>query len=805
MGAVYEGFDEKLARRVALKVIHRLDSASRTRFLREAQTLSQLDHPNICRIYDCIEEDEGDILVLELIEGRTLQAAMSAGLARADKLRIARAISDVLVTAHRAGIIHRDLKPDNVMLTVAGQVKVLDFGLARWVDAAEPSAWPEHEPQANLAGDESDDGEASSTAVLPMRRNHSPQRAESATLVGTAVGTPLYMSPEQARGESLTTASDMYSFGLLLQVLFSGEKPYSAGDTLEEVLEKASRGESLPPRGVERDIRLLVQRLKALAPSDRPTAVEALRRLRIIAEKPKRIAQRVAAAALALAAITGTWKYTVDLRRERAAAIAAETDARQRRADADHLISFMLGDLRKKLEPVGKLDILDDVAARALTVLSSTDRERMTAGELQRTATALDQLGEVRISQGKLADALQAFQKARVLAEAAAVRAPGDAEAQLTYATSRFWIGNALRLRGDLPEALAHITVYRDIASTLARRHPKNDKYQIEAAYGSSGVGTIREAQGQLAEALDDYRATRALKAARVAAAPEDLDRQADLAVTLDKIGGVLLRLGDLSSARETFASERAILDTLTAKQPNNMTWKRRLGVSYSYLARSCEISGDPGQALDFARKQLDLAVDLSNRDPTNADRLREVAAARGQLGRLLRLQGQPADALREIEVSDRTLRAMVEKEPQRKDWHRDLALCEVNRGWTLLALRRGGEAEAAVAAATVELQKAASDAAGRRAGAEALLIRGEAAKARGDVAAARQTWSEAAGALAAVAAKDSDPVTLALYAGALLRLGRDAEAAPILTKLDRIGYGHPDLMTLRKRFAKST
>ena len=134
MGDVYEGFDVRLARRVALKVLNsegQLDEEARARLIREARTLSKLDHPNICRIYDFIDDGVSDVLVLELIDGRTLQEAMDDGLSTAEKLRIARAIASVLVAAHRAGIIHRDLKPENVMLTKSGQVKVLDFGLAR--------------------------------------------------------------------------------------------------------------------------------------------------------------------------------------------------------------------------------------------------------------------------------------------------------------------------------------------------------------------------------------------------------------------------------------------------------------------------------------------------------------------------------------------------------------------------------------------------------------------------------------------------------------------------------------------------
>ena len=808
MGAVYAGFDEKLARRVALKVIlaHRLGDIGRSRLIREAQTLSKLDHPNICRIYDCLEETEGesasDILVLELIEGRTLTNAIRGGLSRGQRLRIARAIASALVAAHRAGIIHRDLKPDNVMLTPAGEVKVLDFGLARWVESENNDAFvamgtelPADEPSVVA-----DDDDQANTAILPVRRPRVRTPSGSETAMGTTVGTPVYMSPEQARGELLTTASDMYSFGLLLQVLFNGEAPYPPDITAREIIEKAARGESSPPRGVERDVRLLVQRLKSIAPSDRPTAAETERRLLTITEKPKRIAQRAAVAALVLATAAGAWKYTVDLRRERTAALLAETDARKRRADADGLVGFMLGDLRKKLEPVGKLDILDDVAARSLKVLSSVDREQMTPDELQRTATALDQLGEVRIAQGKLSDAMQTFETARVIAEEAVKRAPSDAEAQLTYATSHFWLGNARRLRGDLTAALAHMTIYRDVAVKLARRYPQNDKYQLESAYGYTNVGAIREAQGRLDEALEAYRMTRSIKAERATAAPADFDRQGDLAATLDKIGTVLLRLGELAPAREILESELAILSQLVVKAPENMTWKRRLGVSYSYLSTSYEMSGNIERAQDFAQKELAMNSEVSRRDATNLDLLREVAMAHVKMGNLKRLQRQLHPSLNYLQTAANILMPMVAKEPQRKLWHRDLAQTDLGRGWTLLALGRVREAELMAVTASKELTHAAADAVTGRTAADTMLLRGDAALARGDAGSAQASWSAAADSLAKLTRTDRDPVALASHARALLRLGRRGEAATIIERLDHIGYQHPDLEAVRDR-----
>src|SRR3954451_2171239 len=141
MGTVYRGFDERLERAVALKRSHadkRRSPALRARFMREARVLSKLDHPNICRIYDVIEAGDADYLVLELIEGVTLRERL-ASLPRGEALRIALEIVRVLELAHAQGIVHRDLKPDNVMITPAGDVKVLDYGLARLVDGTTDS------------------------------------------------------------------------------------------------------------------------------------------------------------------------------------------------------------------------------------------------------------------------------------------------------------------------------------------------------------------------------------------------------------------------------------------------------------------------------------------------------------------------------------------------------------------------------------------------------------------------------------------------------------------------------------------
>lgn len=784
MGDVYAGFDETLHRRVALKVIRaaqRLNESARARLLREARTLSQLNHPNICRIHDYIQGEEFDVLVLELIEGRTLTGAIDGGLTRSEKLRIASDVARALVAAHRAGIIHRDLKPDNVMLASDGSVKVLDFGLARWIAAADD--------RGRLPSDAEADGDPPADAEETMQRTGSVPDGV-ATAVGAAVGSPAYMSPEQARGELVTAATDMYSFGLLLQFLLTEKRTYDPDATALELVHHAARAQSVAVSGVSRDLVALITRLKQIAPTDRPTAADTLARLQRIATKPRRIAERAVAATVVLLIGGGATKYTIDLR-------AARADAEHRRSEAEDLIGFMLGDLRKKLDPVGRLDVLDDVNRKVISYIGVVP-PNATPEELARTATALDQIGEVRIAQGKLADAMQAFERARSFAEAAANRAPENGTVQLAYATSHFWLGNAFRLRGDVAAALVHFSAYRDIASKLAVRFPREDSYQLESAYGHSGVGSILEAKGDLSGALREYRVTEQIKSARLAARPTDVERQADLGVTLNKTGYVLQRLGDLAGARQSFAAEYAILQRLVDHEPANMTWKRRLAINYSYRSQLEELLGQVQEALALQRSQLELSSEVSKRDLSNAQQRREVAMAHAKGARLQRLGGAYVDSLREVAEAEAIMRPLVVKDPGRKEWHRDLAHIEITRAWTLLGMHRSADAIAALRSADAELGRAADNPPAKRLRAEAAMLEGDAAAQNGDRATAHERWTQAASTLAADA--DPDPATQALYAAALLRLGRSADANPVLARLDHIGYSQPDLKAIRKQ-----
>jgi tetratricopeptide (TPR) repeat protein/tRNA A-37 threonylcarbamoyl transferase component Bud32 len=800
MGDVYGGYDEKLERKVALKVLNddqRLDDEARERLLREARALSRLDHPNICRIHDYIETPDLDLLVLEYIDGQTLHEAMRGRISHHEKLRIAIAIADVLVLAHRAGIVHRDLKPENVMLTKDGQVKVLDFGLARWLHHRRKSSGKYVAVRSSMRAAVADATETTKFSFDEAPQVGSPRREFLDTAIGITLGTPLFMSPEQARGETLTPASDMFSFGLVLQTLFTGEDPHPFDLTAREVILRVARGETQPVKGAPGDVTAFLNRLKQFAPADRPTAVETAEKLRFLDAKPQRIVRRSVIAAVTLIALLGAWRYMVDLKRERALAVAARADAVERRAQAENLMEFMLGDLRRKLEPVGRLDILDDVAERGMAYSKSLDPAKMSAEELARSSKALNQVGEVRVAQGKLKEALTIFRSSLDLAQHAAKRDPASAPAQLAVATANFWVGDVYRQEGKLADALRYYTAYMTVAEQLASRHPENVEYQLERAYGHSVVAAIYERQGDFPRAVPHLQLTREIKERRLTEKPHDVDRQADLARTLNRIGFVLESSGDLRGARSHYEREFATYSKLAANDPRNSRWKDRLVTSHSYLGSLLEMMGEVDAALAHRHDNLELTRELSARDPQNALWQRDLAVSQMGYGIALRLSGRPVEALDEFRKAEQTLGPLLERKETVWSWHRDLAVIQMNAARTHLALGRDTEA-AHVAAEAIERLKsiAASDAGMPRYLASSYLVLGDARDALGHREAALSAWENAAATAARVTPAGQGPGIRDIRVRTLIRLGRRMEADPIIHELTRTGYRAPDFMS---------
>ena len=227
MGEVYRAEDTRLKRDVALKILPAsaaADPERLARFEREAQVLASLDHPHIGAIYGIEESDGVTALVLQLVEGETLADRIARGPIPIDEaLPIARQIAEAVEAAHEQGVIHRDLKPANVKISPDGQVKVLDFGLAK---LTEPGAVADPSRSSGLAAT------MSPTITTPALM----------TGVGLILGTAAYMSPEQAKGRAADKRSDIWAFGCVLYEMLTGKRAFE-GDDVAETLAAVIRGE----------------------------------------------------------------------------------------------------------------------------------------------------------------------------------------------------------------------------------------------------------------------------------------------------------------------------------------------------------------------------------------------------------------------------------------------------------------------------------------------------------------------------------------------------------------------------------
>ena len=595
MGEVYEGIDERLDRPVAVKALraeHRMSATVQERFLREAQLLSKLDHTNICRVYDYIEGGETDFIVLELVEGQTLRKVMADALEPSRKIDLAVQIADGLVAAHALSIVHRDVKPENVIVTADGRAKILDFGLAGAGRTDGPAA-----------GDQA--------AIHPGGCSDT-----SLTTVGDIIGTPRYMSPEQARGEQLTAASDMYSFGLLLQELFTGHPPYDDAADRDTLVRQAMWGERPGPRGAHPAIASIIAQLTCLEPRERPTAQAALSSLQRFRSRPRRIRRRLIVAAVWFALLTLAAGMAVQSARALREAERAENERATAVEVSDFLVDlFEVSDPNESRgESITAREILDRgvrrvreelgnrplVEARLLVTIGRVYdrlalydkavplleealdiRERMLPDDAAELADSLDQLADTYFNLGRHEEADRLFRRSLEIRTRHADKAPEALAGTLEMiAHLEYRLGHYQKARTILEQAL---TLNEQ---TWGASHP-------EVAGTLHSLGSICRDSGDTELAIEYME--RALAIDEESLPPD----HPDLAASLAGLGGALTMSGQLKRAEELLT--RALAISEKSLGPDHPHLASHLGI----LAIICHQQGRYDEAEALLRRSL--------------------------------------------------------------------------------------------------------------------------------------------------------------------------------------------------------
>ncbi|MFN7978509.1 MAG: protein kinase [Vicinamibacterales bacterium] len=644
MGIVYEAVrdDDDFARRVAIKVLPDWQGeADADRFRRERRLLASLDHPGVARLLDAGETPEGALyFVMELVDGQPIDVwCREQHLGVRDRVALLLQVAEAVAYAHQRLVIHRDLKPANILVTHDGQPKLLDFGIA-----------------AVLA----DSGRTELTQAQRL--------------------TPAYASPEQIRGEPVTTASEVYSLGVLLFRLLTGRSPYvhtsaNAHALAQEICEvdppwmasiPRAAGDD-PPAAVPRDLEAIVRKALRKAPGERYASVE-----QFAAD-----AQRFLAGEPVLAVRGSTWYRARKFIGRHRWGLAAATVllvlgstalveiVRQRRTserrfnDVRELADVVIFDVDTAITDLpGSTPARKLIMQRAMTYLDRLTAQRADDLQLQRDiALAYERIGDVqgapnRANLGELDAAEHNYRQALALRQAIAERTGRNADDGRKLArilrTLGLFLANA---RGDVAGALQAgrqaLAVSEGVIAYAAddpqvRKELALDQ-QFLAELDSGGNAHVRA--GTLAEAATLYRRAGENFARLLEATPDDVVLRQYAAIIDMQLADVASQQADIEGMRAALLRARPVLAEL-AQDPSNSSAHTNLAIVESQLAGLLLVDGQIEGALRVYEDNLAAWRQRLAVNPRDVNVAEHELSARGDLGRALGVAGRTTEAL---------------------------------------------------------------------------------------------------------------------------------------------------------------
>lgn len=327
-------------------------------------------------------------------------------------------------------------------------------------------------------------------------------------------------------------------------------------------------------------------------------------------------------------------------------ALLARNEAQRQRAHAEGLIEFMLTDLRKRLEPSGRLSLMDGVGREALKYYKAQNTAKLDPQSLARRARALRLMGEIMIQRGDLSEALNSFGQASAATGELLARSPDDGQSIFNHAQNVFWVGEIARQRGDRVKAEQSFQQYRHLAERLTAIDPQNDEWRAEVAYAQSALGVLVLEEGRGAEAIVAFEGALAVTEDLARHHSSDLSRQVELGQRHAWLADALQKQGRLAAARAQRETELSIYQSVLTQDPTIRQAKFSTIVALQILGRLVMIEGDATGALRYFTNAATQAESLLANERDNMDLSSVVAAAIVDLGEALLANGQ-VDAAR--------------------------------------------------------------------------------------------------------------------------------------------------------------
>ena len=481
------------------------------------------------------------------------------------------------------------------------------------------------------------------------------------------------------------------------------------------------------------------------------------------------------------------------------AAVNARDEARDQREEAEGLVGFMLGDLRGKLEPLGRLDVLDSVGTKALQYYQKQDKGSLTDESLMQRAKALTLIGEIANLRGDLDGALVRYREALEGTAEALEREPDNEQRIFDHAQNVFWVGYIAWQRGQTASAESAFNQYRQLAQRLVALNPGKPEWLLERVYADTNLGTLLLDQRRYPAAGDAFESALADAERLVAAAPRNRQHQDILSEALAYLADARRGEGRLEDAIRSRERQLEVLGRMAAANGSDAEVKKKRMNAQRALGHLFVWRGNLQTGEAKFRDAGAIAGELRQIEPDNTEWLRSAAGTQADLAQLLITTGRAGDAEYFVRASCEITRQLVKRDSSVLEWRFD-AMGECLRLRAEAAAARGHREEA-LAAARQAIALAAQD---RRAVVNApawsrpiRLLAGDQHAALGDLAAARREWSAA---LASLRAGNHSPLDAGARFILLARLGRDPEAAAIAKRLDAIGFRHPHYLETRRR-----